>query len=95
MAPARGGTAKAQALAACEAKFGQGKCYDTGTASYIGYTQNQGNNCTIDPNQWLQYCYASAADAYNCNTCTVGVTMLAHAPCTCGQNTAVYGSYCQ
>lgn len=83
---------QAAALAACTAQFG-GNCYDTGT-SIIGYVNFEGDNCNLDTMQWAQFCYANAADLYNCNTCEVGAIKQAHSPCECGDNTATVGSFC-
>ncbi len=83
------------ARAACAARFGS-NCVDTGTASFIGFASpsSQGSNCDVDPSRWLQFCYADAFDAFNCNTCQIGAIKLAHEPCACGENTRTIGDFC-
>jgi len=90
-----GADPKAAALAACTARFGM-NCFDTGSASYIGFggSSSQFQNCTVDPTQWEQFCYADVLDDFNCNTCQIGAIKLAHDPCICGDNTATVDNFC-
>ncbi len=87
-----GSDPQAAALAACTAQFGP-NCFDNG-AAYIGYANLPGENCTVDINQWAQFCYTDGADGWNCNTCEIGAIKQAHSPCECGDNTATVGNFC-